>query len=64
MQNAEFKITISNGFKKIGDNEIIFVRGKGAKAEHTWAYVSISLSADSCKKNSLERFFSGGGYLY
>ena len=37
---------------KIGDYEIIFVRSKGAKAEHTLAYVSISLSADSCKKNS------------
>ncbi|MBR2858547.1 MAG: hypothetical protein IKB90_00430 [Alistipes sp.] len=27
---------------KIGDDEIIFVRGEGAKAEHTLAYVSIS----------------------
>ena len=29
---------------------------KVAKAEHTWAYVSISISEDSCKKNSSERF--------
>ena len=42
--------------KKIGAGEIIFVRGQGAKAEHTLAYVSISLSADSCKKNSSEPF--------
>ncbi len=44
--------------QKIGDDEIIFVRGKVAKAQHTKRYVSISLSADSCKKNSSERFFT------
>ena len=42
--------------QKIVNDEIIFVRGKGAKAEHTLRYVSISLSAGSCKKNSSERF--------
>ncbi len=41
---------------KIGGDEIIFVRSEVAKAEHTWAYVSISISEDSCKKNSSERF--------
>ena len=60
MQNAECKMQNSkcrmqNYFSilpnfKIVNYEIIFVRNKGAKAEHTWAYVSISLSADSCKK--------------
>ena len=52
MQNAKFKIIFLFPLPKIGDYEIIFVRNKGAKAEHTWVYVSISLSADSCKKNS------------
>ena len=41
---------------KIGGDEIIFVRSEVAKAEHTWAYVSISISEDSRKKNSSERF--------
>ncbi len=54
MQNC-FIYFISQNFK-IVNYEIIFVRSKGAKAEHTWAYVNISLSADSCKKNSSERF--------
>ena len=52
MQNAKCKISFLFLLSKIGDYEIIFVRSKGAKAEHTLAYVSISLSADSCKKNS------------
>ena len=41
---------------KIVNDETIFVRSKGAEAEHTQGYVSIPLSADSCKKNSSERF--------
>ena len=43
MQNAECRMQnyLPKGFK-IGDDEIIFVRGEGAKAEHTLAYVSIS----------------------
>ena len=36
---------------KIVNDLIIFVRGEGTEAEHTWAYVSISLSEASCKKN-------------
>ena len=52
MQNAKCKIIFLLPLSKIVNYEIIFVRSKGAKAEHTWAYVSISLSADSCKKNS------------
>ncbi len=55
MQNAKLFFFIHN--LKIGGDEIIFVRSKVAKAEHTLAYVSISLSADSCKKNSSERFY-------
>ena len=43
---------------------LFFVRSEVAKAEHTKRYVSISISADLCKKNSLERFFSGGVYRY
>ena len=42
--------------RKIVNDEIVFVRGKGAKAEHTLRYVSISLSAGLCKKNSSEQF--------
>ncbi|MBR2326566.1 MAG: hypothetical protein IKA49_04305 [Alistipes sp.] len=45
---------------KIGDDEIIFVRSKGAKAQHTLAYVSISLSAGLCRKNSSVRLFKIG----
>ena len=33
------------------------MRSKVAKAQHTLAYVSISISEDSCKKSSSERFF-------
>ncbi|MBO4936466.1 MAG: hypothetical protein J6C94_06810 [Alistipes sp.] len=42
--------------KKIVNDEIIFVRGKGAKAQHTFLYVSILLSAGMCKKSSSERY--------
>ena len=52
MQNLPFRTSC----QKIVNDEIIFVRGQGAKAEHTLRYVSISLSAGSCKKNSSERF--------
>ena len=31
--------------------ELFFMRGEVAKAEHTKRYVSILLSADSCKKS-------------
>ena len=40
--------------QKIVNDENIFVRGQVAKAQHTLTYVSISLSADSCKKNQSE----------
>ena len=46
---------MANGYKppnfKIVNDLIIFVRGEGTEAEHTGAYVSISLSEASCKKN-------------
>ena len=42
---------------RIVNDEIIFVRSKVAKAEHTKRYVSISISEDSCKKNSSERVY-------
>ncbi len=54
----ELKISQKLSLRKIVNDEIIFVRSKGAKAQHTLAYVSISLSADSCKKNSSERDFT------
>ena len=37
---------------KIVNYEIIFVRSKGAKAEHTWAYVSI-YAASKVQKESI-----------
>ena len=46
---------MANGYKppnfKIVNDLIIFVRDEGTEAEHTLAYVSISLSEASCKKN-------------
>ena len=44
--------------------ELFFVRSEVAKAEHTWWYVSISISEDSCKKNSSERFLFVFNYLH
>ena len=52
----DLKISQKFSLRKIVYDEIIFVRSKGAKAQHTLAYVSILLSADSCKKNSSELF--------
>ena len=56
MQNSKCKISFPLSNLKIVNDEIICVRGQGAKAEHTLRYVSISLSAGSCKKNSSEQF--------
>ena len=42
---------------KIVNDEIIFVPSKATKAQHTKRYVSISATADWCKKNSSERFY-------
>ena len=43
--------------QKIVNDEIIFVPSKATKAQHTKRYVSISATADWCKKNSSEQFY-------
>ena len=42
---------------KIGGDWAIFVLNEGTKAQHTNAYVSISLSEERCKKSQSERFW-------
>ena len=46
---------------KIVNYEIIFVRSKGAKAQHTWAYVSI-YAASKVQKEPIRTIFKQRRY--